>query len=88
MKKEIRDEINKLFEEMKEEIRKVWFNKKCQNIKKWIYYSETIMNFRGKTLKLIKDPNFLWSHEERLEFMRWFWRKTTPYAWFKKELII
>ena len=89
MKKSVKIEIDKLFIEMKEEVKKVWLNKKCSHRwRGWVMkeYSETIMKFRGKTLTMIKDINFLNSQEERNEFMRWFWRKTTPYLWWKKEL--
>lgn len=89
MKKHIKLEIDKLFKEMVEKVKEVWLSKKCSHRwRGWVMkeYSDTIMSFRTRTLTMIRDINFLNSQEERNEFMRWFWRKTTPYLWGKKEL--
>ena len=90
MQKKIKLEVNKLFEEMKKEVRKVWLDKKYSH--RWRgwrmrEYSDTVMSFRVKALRKMKDITFLWSQEERWEFCRWFWRKTTPYLWLNKSLL-
>ena len=91
MNKEIKNEVEKLFLEMKEEIKKVWLRIKFSH--RWTGWiirenSETIWDFRLKALKMARDVNLLSCQNDRNDFMRAFGRKTTPYYWLKKDIIL
>ena len=89
IEKHIKIEIDKLFEEMKESVKENWINKTISHTSRWGYpvcYSKTIWDFRIKALNISKENLFWWTLEDRNKFTQWFWRKTTPYFWLKKDL--
>ena len=89
-KNNVKDRIETLFNEMLIYIKDNGIQKEHSH-RKWnreFYRSKSVWEYRMKALDLVKDNPYGWSLEERNAFLQWFWRKTTPYYWMKKELPI
>lgn len=90
MKKEIKEKINELFNEMLKDIKVKWIQKEYshKNIKrnKDIYISKTIGEYRLKAINISKENIYNWEAQDRNDFCQWFWKKTTPYFFLKKDI--